>query len=332
MSGTAVRRWARRMIAVPAALSLLLAAPPAPEANPHEESDAMLREHLWQQVRRLPAEKRPRVGLVLSAGAVRGLAHIGVIHVLEDAGFPVDVVAGTSMGAVIGALYAGGFELERLWEFGATLRMGSGSNLSGIRLLQLMLADKLLSSKNAERELVEAIGDVRFDQLDKPFACVAMDIRTGEKVVFRDGLVAPAVRASMTMPGVFQPVHYRHRYLVDGGVVDHIPADAAKLLGAEWVIASVTLGDFSRTLPRNVLETLEQIFDIRGALLARDQRREADAIIDPDVGQFHFFEIERSEEIMEKGVEAAKAGMDGAKDGLILFTLPRLLEGWVAER
>lgn len=310
-----------------AAIALFLAAPAA--AAPDVDRDGMLREHLWQQVRRLPPGERPRVGLVLSAGAVRGLAHVGVIHVLEDAGFPVDVVAGTSMGAVIGALYAGGLGPDGLWEFGTSMRMDSGSNLSKVRLLQLMLADKLLSSKNTERELIAAIGDQRFDQLKKPFACVAMDIRTGEKVVFRDGAVAPAVRASMSMPGVFQPVNYRHRYLVDGGVVDHIPVDAAKLLGAEWVIASVTLGDFSRTLPDSVLETLEQVFDIRGAVLARRQRREADAVIAPRVGEYRFYEVDKSEEIMEKGVEAAKAGIDESKDRLILYTLPRLWKRWV---
>jgi len=303
-----------------ALIAPLLSAPAA--AQPPENADAMLRDHLWEQVRRLPPGERPKVGLVLSGGAVRGLAHIGVLHVLEDAGFPVDLVAGVSMGAVVGSLYASGLDLPRLWEFGATLQLDSGSNLSKIRLLRLLLADSLLSSEETETRLREAFGGRRFDQLAKPFACVAMDIRTGEKIVFRDGPVAPAVRASMNLPGLFEPVLYRHRYLVDGGVVDYIPVDIAQLLGADWIIASVTAGDFSRSLPTNVLTTLEQVIDIRGALLAREQRKKADILIEPDVGRFHFYDLSQTELIMEKGVEAAKAGMDRAKDDLILRTLP----------
>jgi len=296
-------------------------------SQPPLEPDALLREHLWQQVRRLPPGKRPRVGLVLSGGAVRGLAHIGVLHVLEDAGFPVDYVAGVSMGAVVGALYSSGYGLPRMWDFGLSLRLGSGSNLSKIRLLSLILSDKLLSSEETERMLGETIGDRRFDQLPKPFACVAMDIRTGEKIVFRDGPVAPAVRASMNLPGIFEPVLYRHRYLVDGGVVDYIPVDVARLLGAEWIMASVTAGDFSTSVPSSVLGTLQQVIDIRGGLLARELRKEADVLLEPDVGRYRFYDVEHTETIMEKGVEAAKAGLLRAQEDLILKTLPRMLDG-----
>lgn len=306
------------------ALALL----PVGSAAAPASSDKLLREHLWREVRSLPASERPQVGLVLSAGAVRGLAHIGVIRVLEDAGFPIDIVAGTSMGAVIGALYSGGLDKEGLWEFGSTLRIDTGNNMSRVRLLQLILADKLLSSAKTERRLQAAIGDLRFDQLRKVFACVAMDIRTGEKIIFRDGMVAPAVRASTNLPGIFQPVLYRHRYLVDGGVVDYVPVDVAKLLGAEWVLASVTEGDFSRTSPTNVLMTLEQVIDIRGSLLSRQQRRVADIVIEPEVGQYEFYQIEKSGEVMGKGVEAAKKRIEEAKQSLILFTLPRLVKRW----
>jgi NTE family protein len=314
-----------RLAALAAAALAVLPLRAAAAATP---SDKLLREHLWREVRRMPAAERPKVGLVLSAGAVRGLAHIGVIRVLEDAGFPIDVVAGTSMGAVVGALYAGGLDKDGLWEFGSTLRIDTGNNMSRVRLLQLILADKLLSSAKTERRLKAVIGDVRFDQLRKAFACVAMDIRTGEKIIFRDGPVAPAVRASTNLPGIFQPVLYPHRYLVDGGVVDYVPVDVAKLLGAEWVLASVTEGDFSRTSPTNVLMTLEQVIDIRGSLLSRQQRKVADIVIEPEVGEYEFYQIEKSGEVMGKGVEAAKKRVEEAKESLILFTLPRLIRRW----
>lgn len=276
----------------------------------------------------MPKKDRPTVGLVLSAGAVRGVAHVGVIQVLEDAGFPIDVVAGTSMGAVIGSFYAAGLGMKVLRSIPDYLSLSSGSNLSKVRLLQLLINDSLLSNEKFEEIMHTWMGEMRFDQTKKPFACVAMDLRTGEKIIFREGPLAPAVRASWSLPGLFRPVHYRHRYLVDGGVVDYIPVDAAKLLGAEWVIASVTEGDFTIAQPKNVLSTLEQIFDIRGSLLSRRQRKEANIVIEPQVGDVEFYDVERSHAVMEKGMRAAALSIRGAKENLILYTLPRLWDTW----
>lgn len=293
-----------------------------------EQADTLLREHLWRQVRAMPQTERPKVGLVLSAGAVRGVAHVGVIQVLENAGFPIDVVAGTSMGAVVGSFYAAGMDMDSMLNFPNNLTLGSGSNLSKIRLLQLMLSDSLLSNEKFEELMRRQLGDMRFDQTIKPFACVAMDLRTGEKIIFREGPLAPAVRASWSMPGLFRPVHYRHRYLVDGGVVDYIPVDAAKLLGAEWIIASVTEGDFTKAHPDNVLSTLVQIFDIRGTLLSREQRKTAHVVIEPNVGDIRYYDVAQAQTAMEKGMSAAAGKLRGAQESLILFTLPRLWKKW----
>lgn len=294
--------------------------------------DALLREHLWQQVRALNPGERPRVGLVLSAGSVRGLAHIGVIRALEEAGFPIDVVAGTSMGAVVGSLFVGGIGMERMWETGAAMRLDSGNNLNTIRLISLILNDQLLSSAPLEKLLKDGLGDRRFDELIIPFACVAMDISTGEKIIFRDGPLAPAVRASMNLPGIFKPVLYRHRYLVDGGVVDYIPVDAAKLLGADWVLASVTEGDYSSVTPKNVLGALGQVIDIRGGILSRQQRRQADYLIEPDVGRVVYYDVSRSLEVMERGLRAASRELPGAKEAYILKSLPGLWASWETRR
>ncbi|PCI40729.1 MAG: hypothetical protein COB53_00095 [Elusimicrobia bacterium] len=312
------------MIRIVALLALLTTTARAEMQSP----DALLRDHLWRQVQTLEPGQRPRVGLVLSAGSVRGLAHIGVIHVLHDAGFPIDIVAGTSMGAVIGSFFSGGYSMEKMWSVGAKMRMNSGNNFSKIRLISLILNDQLLSSAPLEKLLNDGLGDRRFDQLDKPFACVAMDISTGEKIIFRDGPLAPAVRASMNMPGIFKPVLYRHRYLVDGGVVDYVPVDAAKLLGAEWILASVTEGDYSNDTPTNVLGALEQVIDIRGAILSRQQRREADYLIEPEVGKIAYYDVSRSVEVMERGMRAARKQLQGAKDNYILRSLPGLWSHW----
>ncbi|TBR22505.1 hypothetical protein EPO15_07885 [bacterium] len=321
---TLLRAWA------PAALALAASLAAVPAAARESRADDMLREHLFSELKRLPKGERPVVGLVLSAGAVRGLAHIGVWQVLEDAGFPVDVVAGTSMGAVVGSFVAEGIPASRMREIGGGVTLGSGSDYSKTRLLTLILNDSLLDSTAMELVLKSAIGERTFDQLKRPFACVSMDIRTGEKVVFRDGPVAPAVRASANLPGIFKPVAYRHRWLVDGGVVDYIPVDAARLLGAEWVLASVTEGDFTYINPTNVLGTLEQVIDIRGSLLSRQQRREADALIEPRVGDVEFYQTERIPDVIRKGMEAGARGLAGAQESLAVYAMPRLWKKWSA--
>lgn len=308
---------------------LLLTLAAAAGAAPDLSADALLRDHLWSAVRSAPAERRPRVGLVLSAGSLRGTAHVGVISVLEQAGFPVDVVAGTSMGAVIGSLYAGGLPLSRLWEIAASLRLGTGNDLSARRLISLVLFDSLLSSENTEKLIRQALGGLRFDQLAKPFACVAMDVYTGEAIIFRDGEVGTAVRASMNIPGLFRPVEYRHRYLVDGSVVDAIPVDAARLLGAQWTLASVTETDYTASRPKSVLESLEQVIDIRGSYLSRAQRKQADFVIEPSVGDIGLLASERIPEAIEKGVVAAAKQLDAAKESLALASIPSLAPEWI---
>ena len=307
-------------------LVLLLAAPAV--AAPDLSAEALLRDHLWREVRQAPPGRRPVVGVVFSAGSLRGVAHVGVMRVLEAAGFPVDVVSGTSMGAVMGAFYAAGTPISKLWEIASSVRLTSGNDLSSARLVSLVLFDSLLSSENTEKMVREGIGGLRFDQAKKPFACVAMDVYTGEPIIFRDGEIAPAVRASMNLPGIFKPVEYRHRYLVDGGVVDYIPVDAAKLLGAEWTIASVTETDFTVARPQSVLASLMQVIDIRGSYLSRQQRLQADYLIEPKVGDIGMFEDHRIPEALEKGVLEAARRLRGAQESLILASVAKLSGGW----
>ena len=297
-------------------------------AAPDLSAEGLLRDHLWREVRQAPVGRRPKVGLVLSAGSLRGVAHVGVIQVLEDAGFPIDSVAGTSMGAVVGSMYAAGLTPKRLRDFALSIKVGSGNDLSSARLISLLLFDKLLSSENTELMLRKNIGNIRFDQTLKPFACVSMDVYTGEAIIFRDGDLAKAVRASMNLPGIFRPLEYRHRFLVDGGVVDYIPVDASRLLGAEWTLASVTETDYTTARPENVLESLLQVIDIRGSYLSHEQRKQADFLIEPPVGDIGMFEDHRIVEAMDKGVVTASARLEAAKESLILASIPKLAGGW----
>ena len=158
-----------------------------------------------------------------------------------------------------------------------------------------------------------------------------MDVYTGEAIIFRDGDVAKAVRASMNLPGIFRPLEYRHRFLVDGGVVDYIPVDASRLLGAEWMIASVTETDYTTARPKNVLESLMQVIDIRGSYLSHEQRKQVDFLIEPPVGDIGMFEDHRVVEAIEKGVITASARLEAAKESLILASIPKLTAGWGAQ-
>ncbi len=317
----------RRLTALVLAAGFSLTAARA-SAAPDLSADALLHDHLWREVRSAPVGRRPKTGLVLSAGSLRGTAHVGVIKVLENAGFPIDVVAGTSMGAVVGAMYAGGKSPEELWKIASGIKADSGGNLSGRHLLSLIFFDQLLSSERTEISIRNWLGGMRFDQTKKPFACVSMDLYTGESITFRDGDLAPAVRASMNLPGIFQPLEYRHRYLVDGGVVDYIPVDAARLLGAEWTVASITETDFTSARPKSVLDALEQVIDIRGSFLSREQRKQANALIEPVVGDIGMFDDVRIPEAMEKGVIAAARRLDSVEESLIFASIPKLVDGW----
>ena len=298
-------------------------------APPSLSSDALLRDHLWRAFNELPKEQRPKMGLVLSAGSLRATAHVGVIYALENAGFAFDVVAGTSMGAIIGALYAAGRPVRDLWKIAEGIKLDSGNNLDTLSLVRLIISDRLLSSEKTERFVRTHIGDKRFEDLPRPFACVAMDLYSGEPIIFREGDVASAVRASMNLPGIFQPVEYRHRFLVDGGVVDYIPVDAARLLKADWVLATIAEPDFTHSRPNNVLQSLEQVIDIRGALLSREQRKQANFLVEPPVGDIGMYDSDRIPEAISKGVIAGQHAVPAAQEHLLLFSMRALMRGWL---
>ena len=291
----------------------------------HESDDDILRGALWTKLAVSKPPNRPSVGLALSGGGARGFVHTGVLEVLEYAGFPVDMVSGTSMGAVIGSLYVTGLSVEEIWEFG---RKASQFNVSrdfkGIRLLRLLLTDKLITPTYIERFIDGRLGNLSFEKLRLPFACVAMDFRTGEKIIFTEGELATAVRASANLPGIFAPVQYRHRYLVDGGVVDFIPIDAARGLGADWVLASVT-ESLPGEMPENVLLSLLQVIDIRGSMLAINSEKEADFLIKPVVGDIQVADFEKCAQAGDIGVIEASKRIEKAEEALLVSSVPLLL-------
>ncbi|OGR42313.1 MAG: hypothetical protein A2X35_01005 [Elusimicrobia bacterium GWA2_61_42] len=291
-----------------------------------ENDDTILRDALWTRAASSKPPARPAVGLALSGGGARGFAHTGVLEALEYAGFPVDYVSGTSMGSVIGALYASGQPVDEIWGFGRdAAKFKVSSDFKSIKLLRLLITDKLITPTYITRFIEGSLGALTFEKLKKPFACTAMDMRTGEKIVFTDGPLAIAVRSSVNLPGIFAPVQYRQRYLVDGGVVDFIPIEAARRLGAEWVLASVTESAADK-MPDNVLMSLLQVIDIRGSLLARESEKNANFVLKPSVGDISVADFDRCMEAGEAGLLEASRRVDAAREAYLIFSAPRIVE------
>ena len=179
-----------------------------------------------------------RIGLALSGGGARGLAHIGALKVLEESHVPIDMLAGTSAGGVVGALYACGLSAAEIKK-----------TVSSIQLLDLLQRDPaglgLLGREKTARRLRDVLGgDITFDQLKLPLALVTVDIDTGEEVVVREGSVIEGVLATTAVPGVFPPQPWQGRNLIDGGVTNPLPVDVVWGMGAQRVVAVHTTGRF----------------------------------------------------------------------------------------
>lgn len=193
-------------------------------------------------------KQRKRVGLALGGGGARGMAHVGVIRVLEQAGIPIDCIAGTSAGSVVGAAYAAGIRDERLMDLALHLRWRQIARLIWPR-------EGLVSFDRLESYLIDTAGDLTFADLQMPYAAVAANLATGKQVVLTSGRVAPAVRASCSVPGVVTPIEIDGVRLVDGGIANNLPITVVRDLGADVVIA-VGLGTPPDPQPRGLGQIL----------------------------------------------------------------------------
>jgi len=184
---------------------------------------------------------RPTVGLVLSSGGARGAAHTGVLKVLEEHRIPIDIIVGTSMGAMVGGAYAAGVPAKRIEEEWLKTDL--------VRVAKSFMPTLSLrgwsSGNEVQRILQEIVGNKRIEELPIKFAAIAADIETGEEVIIQEGPLVDAMRASSSIPGVFVPVKYRRQFLVDGGLVNPLPVDVARRIGADIVIA-VDVGHYPR--------------------------------------------------------------------------------------
>lgn len=254
----------------------------------------------------LRSPSRPKIALVLGGGAARGFAHIGVIRALEQEQIPIDMIVGTSVGSLIGAVYAAdanSFELE--W---------SAFELTKDDLLDYGLFSAVTGMGLAKGERLEAfvkkkVKAENIEQMKIPFAAVAVDLNRGTEVVIDSGPVAKAVRASSAIPGVFQPVSHMGKLLVDGGVIDNIPVSVAKARGADIVIAVDISENVTNFAISNLADVLLQSVNIMFAENVRTKKREADIIISPSVGDVAMLDFSQKKRCMDAGIEAGKAAI-----------------------
>ncbi|MBM5575738.1 patatin-like phospholipase family protein [Deefgea sp. CFH1-16] len=247
-----------------------------------------------------PAPK-VKIGLALGGGAAKGFAHIGVIKMLEANGIQVEVVAGTSAGSVVGALYASGMDAFTLQERAFSL------DESQIRDVNL-LGGGLIKGQKLQDYVNQLVGNKAINQFAKPFAAVATELDTGKKIAFNRGNAGQAVRASSSIPGIFMPVSIANKKYVDGGVVSPVPVDAARDLGANFVIAvDISSKANNQTASTSTLGVMNQAIVIMGQKLGEQELARADIVIRPKVGKIGASDFDMKNVAILEGEKAALA-------------------------
>jgi len=247
-------------------------------------------------------EKPVRIGVALGGGAAKGFAHIGVIKMLEANGFEPVVVAGTSAGSVVGALYASGMDAFQMQEKAVALDQTS---IRDVRLF----SGGLVQGQKLQDYVNEQLGNRPIERLKKPFAAVATRLEDGERTVFVRGNAGQAVRASSSVPGVFEPVAIGQYHYVDGGVVSPVPVDAARQLGADFVIAVDISSKASGKNPGDLLGTVNQSISIMGQRLGEAELKRAEIVIRPKVNDIGAADFNQRNAAILEGERAAMVAM-----------------------
>jgi len=250
---------------------------------------------------------RPGIGLALGGGFARGFAHLGVLKILEQHRIPVSHIAGTSVGSIFGAAYASGAPLARILAASRTIRFRDIARWSMSRLG--------LASNHRLADLIERVFESKqFEDMKIPLAVVATDLASGEPVVFRQGPLVEAIRASCAYPGLFEPIQIGTRCLADGGLVAPVPTQAARQIGAALVIGiSVGNQDESRVSPKNIFQVVARAVAAAQRHQADTWERFADLVIRPDVQGISWDDFGRANEAIAAGESAALAALPRIK-------------------
>ncbi len=263
------------------------------------------------------------VGLALSSGGARGIAHVGVLRVLEREGIPIDILAGTSVGSLVGGLYAAGQSIDNIARF--ALHFQNKLKLrSGLLDLNLPPRTGLIGGRRFRNYLEQVFEGVTFEELRIPFYVVAADVLTGEEVVFQKGSVADAVRASTSLIGLVSPHHFNGRYLVDGGAVNPLPVSVLAEKGADIIIASRAIpsvegerggGQAGRRWKsmNNILGVLSNYQSIMEREIIKTRLSPVDVLIYPRVELYTAMDYHQAADFIRLGEEAAEQAIDEIK-------------------
>ncbi|HYA90279.1 MAG TPA: patatin-like phospholipase family protein [Thermodesulfobacteriota bacterium] len=280
--------------------------------------------------------KKKRVGLALGGGGARGLAHIGVLRVLEKEEIPIDLIAGTSIGALVGGAYASGSSSDELQkkaeaylnskEFrSSTIRAFEAAHAKGeislaqkietylrnhFYLIQAMFKPGILSNEDFQVTIDYFIPDIQIEETRIPFRAVATDLVSGEEITFSEGSLRQAVMASCAVPGAIRPFKEGERLLSDGGVICRVPSSVARREGADIVIAVVVDRGIGSEELRNVVDVYLRVSEIIGERLKQYELADADVVILPEVGESHWSSFSQAMNLVDEGEKAAREKLD----------------------
>jgi NTE family protein len=269
---------------------------------------------LSRQTPPVPTPHIPTIGVALGGGFARGIAHIGVLKVLEEEGIAVKVVTGTSVGALLGAVYCSGTTLEELVTIAHSCRFTTFARWTVSRY-GFASNDRMVSF------LDRTLKTRTFEELRIPLGVTATDFNSGEGVVFHSGSVIDPVRASCAYPGMFLPVQIRGRYFVDGMLSHPVPSHPAREMGADRVIAVHLKGTWSNGgVPRHLFDVIGQSFAIAQDAMASVWRSGADIVVEPDVAGFAYDDFKRADDLIRAGEVAMRTALPEVKKWLAVST------------
>ncbi|MGP0019240.1 MAG: patatin-like phospholipase family protein [Candidatus Sulfotelmatobacter sp.] len=265
------------------------------------------RRELSRKTAPVPAPRVPAIGVALGGGFARGIAHIGVLKVLEEEGIPVRVVAGTSVGALIGACYCSGLSLAEMKEVAHNTRFTTFARWTLSRY-------GFASNDRMVAFLTRTLKCKTFEELRIPLGVTATDFNTGEGVVFHSGSIIDPVRASCAYPGMFLPVEIRGRYLVDGMLSHPVPTRPVREMGADRVLAVHLKGTWSNGgAPRHLFDVIGQSFAIAQDAMSSLWKESADLVVEPDVAGFGYDDFKRADDLIRAGEVAMRKALPAVR-------------------
>lgn len=254
-----------------------------------------------------------KIGLALSGGALRGLAHIGALEVLAEHKIPIDMIAGTSMGSVVGGLYASGHTPHFMRKIAESITALEERKYIDITIPRI----GMIKGKKIEQLIYTLTGGADIENLNIPFKAIACCIEDNSIVEFTQGSLTSAIRCSIAIPGIFEPVFYDGKTYVDGGVLDRVPVDEVRNMGADYVIAiDVNSRGGTNPTPRTIFDVLFTVFEMMEWQAMKQRASDADANILPKVRHISPTSFKQSKECIDLGREATLLVLDKIKQDL----------------